>query len=184
MGNCVRKNVRVMAAPTTSDGYGKNLSLLRESLIFHIVGLHIIIVGCRRGIDECYFKRLKNVAVILRGKELQAKRKIGELQDLVKNLDENLIYESKTRTKAIIAAGKMLIKECSTAIFFNDMKELLQNKQEYNSLIKSQLFSLSFKETAVLIEIEKEFKEKACLTEKGNENPIRRKKYFKTFQIR
>ena len=173
MGNCVRKNLRVVSAPPTSTGDCKNLNDLRESLVYHIVKLHLIVVSCRKGIDECIFQGLKDVAVILRGKELQTKLRIEELQDCVKTLDENNYLERKTRNKAIIKTGNCLIRDCNAGIYIDDVKMLLLNDQEYNSIVKSQVFSLYFKESTVIIEIEREFMKKSDL----KDNTVRRRRF-------
>ena len=88
MGNCVRKQRRIFTAPPSSTFYFKNLEDLKDSLVYHIFRLHHLILKCKKCVEECLILNKKSAAFLAKGKEILLRRKIEDLQELIKIADE------------------------------------------------------------------------------------------------
>lgn len=164
MGTCVQKRGRIITAPPTSACGWKTINELRETVVFHIIRLHQIVINCHSGIEECLIQNLKDPAVIIKGKEKCVRKRMEDLQGLVKIVDDLLELEQldKNKQTGILKAGSLVIKELASAMYIDDIADILKNDKEYNASAKAKIFNPAFSEKSIFLEIETEFQKYQC----------------------
>lgn len=181
MGSCIGRKNKVYAVPSESVCNYTILDVLKECLVCKILKLHNLALSCRKGIEECAVKKLKDIAVLIRGKEIFIRKKLDDLRNMVKSFDEfkEPVKIDKIIKQSILKKGNELVKELNTVLLYSDIRKLLQNDKDYSDFIGGELVKIGFDEKNVLISIEKEFQTKLNV---GSTSYTRRK-YSKEHKI-
>ncbi|OMJ85585.1 hypothetical protein SteCoe_13061 [Stentor coeruleus] len=181
MGACIIKRNRVASAPPTSACVCKTVSELKESLIFHIFRLHILILNCRKNIEKCLIEKNKDNAILIRCKEIVVKGKLEELQEFVRALDLFMDFMGKDKgvKKRILKDGQVTLKGVNSLPYTDDLAMIMENDQDYKILIRDELKKLGVNEKTVSIQIEQEYQNRRG----ADKNKFIRRKYVKDIKL-
>ena len=174
MGGCISKKGRIFNAPPTSTSSSKSIADMRETLILHIFRLHRLVQICRRGIEECISLQLKDIAIVIKGKELYLRLKLKEIQEMIKTTDEfsSFCQQDKKINELVLTNSNLLLRDLNKTLILDDVDALLKNEEKHKENVKKELKNVKIDEQLVLKETEKEF------AKKKNQND-KRKKYIK-----
>lgn len=181
MGACIIKRNRIASAPPTSACVCKTVSELKESLIFHIFRLHILILNCRKSIEQCLIEKHKDNAILIRCKEIAIKGKLEELQEFVRAVDLliDIMGKDKDVKKRLLKDGQFALKGVNSLPYTDDLAMIMENNQDYKILIRDELKKWGINEKTVSIQIEQEYQNRRG----ADTNKFVRRRYVKDIKL-
>ena len=175
MGTCISKKNRVGLDTPTSIPHSRTLAELRESLVYHIIRFHQIILNCRKGVEQSIIDNNKETAVLIRMKEIYLRERMKEFQIMTEYLDKTIDEEFivKAQMRKILKQGNMLLKKnLHSGLVIDDISIILQNNLDYNDYVKSEISKIEYNVKDVYLQIEAESQKRRV---SQNSNFVRRR---------
>jgi hypothetical protein len=181
MGICVGKHFKTQTMPSTSSCNCRTLEEMKESVVYHILRLHYLMLKCRRGVESSVLKCFKDAAVVLKGKEIYISNKLESFRELAKMIDEYLSIrpQSKKEKQQLLSLGSQMVKELSSSLLLDDIDHLVTDNRIYLDQVRTELKKYYFDEEKIIILVEGLIQNRICC-DKANLN---RRKYNKDLKL-
>jgi hypothetical protein len=169
----------VVSDPSTAVSTVHSLQELKECLVFHIYRIHLLILSCRKCVEECIIANNKPAAFLVKGKEVILRNKIEGLQNLVREIDEISEKDVKDKylQKRLVSDGNEALRKMSTALFMNDLEVLVNCGNEIiKDYVKIELQAMEMSEKSLSLKLEQEFQKQKVFE---NKRHFVRRKYSK-----
>ena len=184
MGQCVCKKSNSLNKANqktenliTSNNYKQVLTSNRVKVIEKIHQLHKINLTCKQGIENCVIGNNKNLALVLRLKRAYIQRSSEALRDIVKEIDELLVFVGARMTaiRSLVQNCEKVLSE-STQLIDNNVASILDGQKKVLTEIQKEIVRFSVLSTEVEEENEKAF-------EVVNRSNIVRRTYRKALRV-
>ncbi|CAG9329549.1 unnamed protein product [Blepharisma stoltei] len=173
MGICASKSTRKVAADMRSTEQLSDLDKIRAELILRIHSLHSVKSDCKQGIEICAIQKEKNKAIILKAKQEYISKKLKEIQEIIKLIDDS--QDKPLRDKnTIVSDAKELNENLDQVLIGNDVEQIISGKEssQYDEILKKSL-SLTKDSLDIVNQVDQIFESSTYLNEPAS--GVRRK---------
>ncbi|OMJ94099.1 hypothetical protein SteCoe_2727 [Stentor coeruleus] len=157
--------------------FNTSLSQTRGNFLSQIINLHSLRLKCNKGIENSIRKKNRQVAVLLKLKQIYIDSKLHELREMISQVDfciENF-SECQRSKKTIMKLINEENQELEHDLLKDDVNLLLTNSKDYIENIKKDIRKLHLNEKSAEIEVEHLLQ--VSFVENDSEGKFKRRKY-------
>ncbi|OMJ68121.1 hypothetical protein SteCoe_34526 [Stentor coeruleus] len=177
MGCISVRKIKSTTLTRSETHFSTSLAQTRDNFLSRIINLHSLGLKCKKGIENSIRQKNRQVAVLLKLKQIYIDSKLHELREMIAQVDfciENLSECQKSK-KAIMKLINEENQELTHVLLKDDVDLLLTNSKDYIESIKKEIGKLHLDEKSAEIEIEHLLQ--VSFVESASEGTFKRRKY-------
>ena len=177
MGICFTRTYRKHSVSTGSLSTFQCLQTLKENLIYQIFRLHSLVLICRAHVESFLIEGKKNNALIYKVKEVVIRKKLRDLRELIRAVDELEFMNrlDKIVENNILNEGRWILKDLQSNIYTNEPSCQPDSGTIQNDSIPKDLAEFGLNSTEISEELEQEFQK----IQKNQKTDFKRKRFSK-----